>query len=192
MPGLDSKKILRQQYRQQRERLSGDLAAVSADICGHLRAFIASAGYQTVLAYRAFGSEPVLDYLITALPGIHWLCTRIESSRGQPMLTLHAWDAPTERHRWGLVQPIASAEPIALSLVDAVLVPGLAFGVAGERLGYGGGFYDRLLAQLHPNVARIGISRRALIVADIPMLGFDVSMTYLATEAGVFTINLPS
>jgi 5-formyltetrahydrofolate cyclo-ligase len=187
----DHKKQLRQHYRAERERLSNNLAVVSAGICEHLRAFIELGGYQTVLAYRAFGSEVVLDGLVTALPLLNWLCPRIDKQSNESTLTLHHWSAATKQHRWGLFEPIATAPAVAAAQVDLVLVPGLVFGLLGERLGYGRGHYDRLLAQMQPFVPRIGIVRQSLIITGIPMFGFDVPMTHLATETGVFAVALP-
>ena len=55
---------------------------------------------------------------------------------------------------YGIPEPIAD-EPVAMDKTALVLMPGLAFDPEGHRLGYGGGFYDRYLADQpnHPLVA---------------------------------------
>ena len=100
-------------------------------------------------------------------------------------LTLHPVDAPRERHRFGFEQPVASAPVVDPSTVAVVLTPGLAFGPAGERLGRGGGYYDRFLLTVPASAARVGVTVSALVVDGLPTDSHDVPMTHLATENGV-------
>lgn len=100
-------------------------------------------------------------------------------------LTLHPVEAPRERHRYGFEQPVATAPLIDPSTVAVVLAPGLAFGPAGERLGRGGGYYDRFLPTVPDSAARVGVTVSALVVDGIPTDTFDIPMTHLATETGV-------
>jgi len=60
-------------------------------------------------------------------------------------------------------------------------VPGLAFDRRGFRLGYGGGYHDRLLAQPGRAIT-LGICYQALLLAEIPREPHDVPVEYLATQ----------
>ena len=100
-------------------------------------------------------------------------------------LTLHPVDAPRERHRFGFEQPVATAPTVDPSTVAVVLAPGLAFGPVGERLGRGGGYYDRFLPTVPDGAARVGVTVSALVVYGLPTDSHDVPMTHLATETGV-------
>jgi len=51
-----------------------------------------------------------------------------------------------ERHRFGMLEPVGD-EVVAPTEIDFVVVPGLAFSEAGDRIGFGGGYYDRWLPQ---------------------------------------------
>lgn len=106
-------------------------------------------------------------------------------------LTLHAVDAPRERHRYGFEQPVATAPPVDPSTVAIVLTPGLAFGPDGERLGRGGGYYDRFLLTVPDGAARVGVTVSALVVDGLPTDSHDVPMTHLATETGVRPVGPP-
>ena len=67
--------------------------------------------------------------------------------------------------RWGIPEPVAEpAAEVASALFDAVLVPLLAVDRHGQRVGYGGGFYDRFLAQCRPETQFIGLN----LLTDAP------------------------
>lgn len=104
-------------------------------------------------------------------------------SRGP--LTLHPADSPLERHRYGFEQPVADSLRIPAERVGLVLVPGLAFDLRGERLGRGGGYYDRFLPTLRRGALRVGVIPDSLVVGALPTEPHDVAMTHLATESGV-------
>jgi len=67
---------------------------------------------------------------------------------------------------------------------DYILVPLLAFDFQGDRLGYGGGYYDRTLTAL-PNAFRLGCGFSALEIDAVPLEPHDVKMQAIATERGV-------
>ncbi|WP_369409318.1 5-formyltetrahydrofolate cyclo-ligase [Deinococcus arboris] len=152
---------------------------VSATITGHLRTFLHAHGARRVLAYRALSGEPD----VAGLADDFDLLTTRARFRPQPHLTLHPWDTATELSRFGAWQPPADAPQVPLASVDAVLLPALAYDRRGVRLGYGGGFYDRLL----PNFAglKVGVIPTALLVPTLPAEPHDRPATWLATEHGV-------
>lgn len=134
-----------------------------------------------VLTYLAFGSE--LD--LSGLTGKHFYTTKTHKDGS---LSVHALRGGLERHPYGFYEPVAGSQEVELGRLELLLVPGLAFDVAGNRLGYGGGFYDRLLARVGPGVPRVGVTRSDLIVPALPARGHDVSMTHLLSETGVLEL----
>ena len=92
-------------------------------------------------------------------------------------------------NRWGIPEPVADeATLVPPDALDAVLVPLLAVDEKGQRVGYGGGFYDRLLAQCRPGTPFIGLN-----VLDEPPTGrisdvlpTDVPLTACLTLGGVW------
>jgi 5-formyltetrahydrofolate cyclo-ligase len=82
----------------------------------------------------------------------------------------------------GIPEPRADCAPVVLESVDWVLVPGIAFDEAGRRLGYGGGYYDRLLPLLPPAAARVAGAFEAQIVAEVPAAAHDAAVDWIVTE----------
>ena len=86
--------------------------------------------------------------------------------------------------RFGLLEPVLDKGlVIAPEDVDLVMVPGLAFDRAGNRLGFGGGYYDRYLARCE--AMKIGLAYAFQVVDAVPVENFDVPMDWLVTESEI-------
>ena len=79
----------------------------------------------------------------------------------------------------GAMEPRADAPAVH---VDLVLVPALAVDLEGRRLGYGGGFYDRLI-MAHPRATTIAVVFDFQILAEIPTLSHDRRVQWIASDA---------
>lgn len=105
-------------------------------------------------------------------------------------------DKPLRFRRWQpgleLVQrPFGLSEPpdaARLLTPRIVLVPLLAVDSRGNRLGYGGGYYDRTLTFLRQSVpiVAVGIAFEAQLVADVPHDARDAALDWLVTEKSVY------
>lgn len=68
--------------------------------------------------------------------------------------------------------------------IDFVVVPGLAFDRRGGRLGYGGGYYDRMLAECRGDCLKVGVGYAWQVVAgDLPMTERDVRVDRVVSDA---------
>lgn len=87
---------------------------------------------------------------------------------------------------YGILEPPDGEEKrLDPAAIDLVIVPALAFSPDGYRLGYGGGFYDRLLgAPSRPAVAA-GVCHAWQVRDDVPREAHDVPVDWIVTEAGV-------
>lgn len=83
---------------------------------------------------------------------------------------------------FGMLQPEAAAEAFA---PDVLFVPLLGFTAAGERLGQGGGHYDRWLAE-HPPRLAIGLAWDAQLCADLPIEPHDVRLDMVITPTRIY------
>ena len=96
---------------------------------------------------------------------------------------------PLHPNRWGIPEPEApAAAEVPAAAFDAVLVPLLAVDAAGHRVGYGGGFYDRFLAQCRPQTQLIGVNvlDETPIVRITDVLPTDVPLTACLTPGGLW------
>ncbi|MGH7590465.1 MAG: 5-formyltetrahydrofolate cyclo-ligase [Gemmatimonadales bacterium] len=75
------------------------------------------------------------------------------------------------------------------SELDLILVPGVAFDRQGGRIGYGKGFYDRVLARIRSGTPTIGLAFESQIIDDVPMGPADYHLKHLVTEAMFYTFD---
>jgi 5-formyltetrahydrofolate cyclo-ligase len=69
--------------------------------------------------------------------------------------------------------------------IDVVIVPGTAFTAGGDRLGQGGGWYDRFLGRIRSDCLTIGVGFEAQLVEALPTEPHDVRLDAVVTERGV-------
>ena len=72
---------------------------------------------------------------------------------------------------------------------DAVLIPPVGFTPHGERLGYGGGFFDRTLAALNPQPLKIAVAFEISRIETIHAEPHDVPMDFVITEAASYRVK---
>ena len=100
-------------------------------------------------------------------------------------------DTQLTLNRWGIDEPVpdlVTAPEVAPAVLDAVLVPLLAVDRSGQRVGYGGGFYDRFLAQCRPGTAFIGLNvlNEAPVGRISDVLPTDIPLTACITPGRVW------
>lgn len=138
-----NKSQLRRQLLQQRQALSPSLWREKSDrLCTHLQQLPLFQTANTILAYFSFRQEPDLSPLFS-LPK-RWGFPRCVAQS----LAWHEWklNEPLNKGKYGINEPLSTYPIISPATVDLMLVPGVACDRQGYRLGYGGGFYDRLLS----------------------------------------------
>ncbi len=167
--------------KETRARL--DIPALSKDVVTQLELWPVYRRAEHVLTYLAFGSE--LD--LSGLKGKRFYATRTQDDG---TLTVHALEDGLERHPYGFWQPSVGSPEVEVGRLELLLIPGLAFDLSGTRLGYGKGFYDRLLVGVQKSVPIVGVAPSRLIVPALPTRPHDVAMTHLLSETGVVEIGL--
>ena len=85
-------------------------------------------------------------------------------------------DAHLRKGPMGILEP-AETEIVSPKEVEVWLMPGLAFTRSGKRLGYGGGWYDRLLVDAPKGSVKIGIAHVFQVVDDLPSEPHDILLS---------------
>lgn len=180
---------LRKTLRQRRNSLS-DAEQFSArqSIVSRLQSLAQWSESQTVAGYLTNDGEVDLSSVMhlareqgkqTTLPVIHPFNPRT-------LLFLHyAANTPMQVNRFGIHEPVPCCpDVIPVTGHDIILMPLVGFDARGNRLGMGGGFYDRTLAialQQSKRPLLIGTAHDCQQVEDIPVAGWDIPLDIIVT-----------
>ncbi len=143
-------------------------------------------GRAVVSGFYPYESEIDVRSLLGKLGGEGWTPSLPVILGKNLPLEFRTWypGEPTIPGRWDIPRPVEDAPVVT---PDILLVPLLAFDRAGYRLGYGGGFYDRTLADLKPRktVVAIGVAYAAQEVDFVPRGPHDEPLDFIMTELEV-------
>lgn len=180
------KSDLRRTARAARQHAFACHGAAAGDrLAAHGIAFADPPPGASLSGFLAIGEEidplPLMRRLwqaghVTALP--------VMVGKARP-LVFHQWregEALAEV-QWGIREPLGTAPVI---VPDVVLVPLLAFDARGYRLGYGGGFYDRSIAEIRTRkpIVTIGLAYDELQVDAVPHSQYDEPLDWVLTPSG--------
>ena len=85
---------------------------------------------------------------------------------------------------YGILEPL-QGEAFAIDKIDLIIVPGLVFDRGGYRLGYGKGYYDRLI-NTNPGVTTLGVCFDEFYVERLPVDPWDANVNLVITQTGVY------
>ncbi|MBK8013373.1 MAG: 5-formyltetrahydrofolate cyclo-ligase [Deltaproteobacteria bacterium] len=217
MLGIDAreKRELRRRMQRARHALSeATRTAYASAAVHHLMGTHAFDGCRTVGLYAACGTEADPTSLepwlarrgvAIAYPRAHdgqlsfHLSQRRDLRKPEEALSVEGQ---------AILEPPRDAPTVPLQAIDVLIVPGLAFSSRGARLGYGGGYYDRALAQSHGTaiagasytLARPGSEQHPRTIGfcfglqiladdDVPQAAHDIRMGALVSELGFIAVH---
>jgi 5-formyltetrahydrofolate cyclo-ligase len=193
---MDDRQSLRTRLRKRRAQLDPTwCAASSARICEHLANSWLYRRASRIAFYFAQGNEANLELLMqdawAKRKQVYLPVLGLRYS-GQLWFVPCEADTPLYKNRFGIAEPVhtSHARRTQLRSLDIILMPLVAFDHAGNRLGMGGGFYDKTLASLHAGCTswsrpkRIGIAYDLQGVDTIPGEQWDVPLDGVVTELG--------
>ncbi len=170
-----------------------DRSRWSVAVCGHLAGLVSSQRFLDGFlgAFSPMSIEPDITGLIDGLLGERDVCfPRMNLAVGAGVMDFFRVAHPDEMvleprfgGRWK--EPSPGSEAVVPEALSLILVPFVAIDDSGTRLGRGGGYYDRYLACLRPEVLKVAVGFEIQRVRALPFESHDVRMDMLVTERGV-------
>ncbi|MDZ4405612.1 5-formyltetrahydrofolate cyclo-ligase [Prosthecobacter sp.] len=191
---MHDKPTLRQHMRERLRALDpAFIASASQQISDNILHLAAAWPSGTTIAlFGGLKNEPdILPHLLPALnaQGVRLCFFQIEASELQPRQVRSLDDL--QRGQMNVWEPKPHCPRIEIDALDIILVPGLAFTRDGLRLGRGGGYYDRLLANPACRAQRIAIAFDLQIVDSIPVEPHDQRVHQIITESSLIASSVP-
>ncbi len=148
----------------------------------------------TVLGYLNFGSELASELWVQQAfaDGKRVLLPRVNRAGNHlDLYQVHDLHHDVAPGSWGIREPVAERciKEDAPGTVDFILLPGVAFTLEGTRLGYGGGYYDKLLARMPHRPALVAGAFSLQVIQEIPQEKTDRKVEWLVTEDGTTRCN---
>jgi 5-formyltetrahydrofolate cyclo-ligase len=108
------------------------------------------------------------------------------NGRDLALVEIRDFDRDVMPGKWDIPEPVSGAA-VAPEEIAMIIVPGAAFDQRGNRLGYGAGFYDKLLK--HYKGATVALAFELQIVADVAAEAHDVPVHKIVTEKRVIEVK---
>lgn len=187
---MASKKELRKHFSGVRKSAKTD--AKDSIICARVLADERVIKADTVLLFASFGSEPDTWELAEKLLMKKKVIAFPKCGSGGHM-TFHIVNDMSqlrdgEPGKYDICEPDASLPCPVLDGNTVCIVPGLAFTESGGRLGYGGGYYDRFLAE-HDEIFTVAVAYEDSIVPQLPLEEHDLRVHKIITEERTVQCN---
>jgi len=180
------KQAIRKLYLQKRKSLSPEqVAALSEKIFQNSKKLSFEGVKYLHIFYPITGKQEINSLLLAGWirsnhPEIKLLLPKSDLQNHTLEHIVWEEDTPLAMNEWGITEP-ENGEAIQPGLIDMVIIPLLAFDKAGNRIGYGKGFYDRFLAECRLGIKKVGVSyfdaENVLFDADEYDIPLDICVT---------------
>jgi len=149
-----------------------------------------------VMCYLDFKNEVITGYFIekclksgkrVAVPKVF---TTPQGQREILASEIYDVENDLEKGFYGILEPkIETTREIDPGEIDLAVIPGTAFDMSGNRIGYGAGFYDRFLKRVKRNCLKVGVAFDLQIYEHVPADQNDIPMDIIITENRVIIDN---
>ena len=192
MTRQEEKQRLRSVMRELEAQLSEKYkASSSARIAAHLLAMPEYQAAETIFCFvgtqREIDTRPILE---NALASGKTLCVPLCVNKGIMELRQITDLTQLVPGAYGILEPPADSPAMSIDDVDFAVLPCTTCNHLGQRLGKGGGYYDRFLS--HYRGGTVLLCREKLIREEIPVEPHDYPVPWVLTERGIYEDGIPA
>ena len=131
---------------------------------------------KTILIYHPLPDEINLEILIHSFPEKNWVLPRALGKGRMLFFKIDNFNNLVNG-KYNLMEPVSTSPLVSRECLDLIIMPALAFNKEGHRLGRGGGYYDRLIADL--DCQTIGVCFEELVFDNLALEAHDLSVDIL-------------
>lgn len=170
-----------------RDRLdSREIEQKSARIAARLYRLSAYRQARVIMFFLSFRSEVATRAMVeeSMARGKRVLVPKaVPETRELIPSVMHDWELDLAPGAYGIPEPRPEAlRPVDPAQIDLLIVPGVAFDRQGNRLGYGGGYYDRFFSLLQVDVLLVALAFELQIIDEVPVSEWDHPVDWIITE----------
>lgn len=187
---MDDKKALRKEVLSRRDLLTAEeVEEYSESIAGQLFSLPEYQAAQTVMYFLNFGTEVRTLAMVprSIRHGKRVVAPKtVHAERRMILSEIRDVKEDLVPGMWQIPEPREDRlRPVEPAGLDFVIVPGVAFDGQGNRLGYGGGYYDRFFALLRKDVPLVAVAFELQILDAVPVAPWDRRVDIIVTEKRV-------
>ncbi len=185
---MTDKKSLRAQFRKIRSAIP-DKKQRDSSICKRILSMERICDADVALVYVSYNSEINTFELISSLLDMK-KTVAVPKCEDNGIMRFHIISSLNELSdgMYGIPEPVNNNIITSFTEKTVCIVPGLAFTENGDRLGYGGGYYDRFLS-CYPDIFTVALAYEELITDSLPVLPHDLKINAVATNERLVFCN---
>lgn len=182
---LSMKKAIRAQAMNARLELGeSERAQKSTAICASIETIPQYTEAKSILFFMPFKGEVDISPLLHKAMKLGCKCAlpKCEADRKLRLFVLSDLKCDITPGTYGIMEPKDCLSECSVDEFSVIIMPGVAFDRQGNRIGYGAGYYDRLLASAGKNILTIAPAFSLQIFTQVPQGCYDVPVDFVVTE----------
>lgn len=189
----EEKKLLRNKILNLRDDLTvEDKIELNKKIYNNLFNYDLFKKAKNIFIYISFGTEidtrPIIERAFKENKNIY-IPKIYKNNKSMKAIKLNSFNDLKE-NSMGILEPIEDDEYIDKRDIDLIIVPGVVFDKEGNRIGYGGGYYDRYLSEIKLKNNKLVLAYEFQVLDYIKEENHDIKVDYILTEEKIIKIEM--